>query len=112
MKNKVLKDVFLFMVVPAILFTAIFIIAYFYLKNEEKNTHKYVTSTVTEKYINEGYAGFYVYSPTEYVVVSTYSDLEKEHTITTIVDMSVYNSINIGDKIKYCINHNKLEIYE
>lgn len=111
-KNNILKDIILFIIVPTIIFTLLFVIAFIYLKNNEKNTHKYIATNVTEKYINEGYAGIYVYKDTEYVIVSTYKELNETHTITTIVDISTYNSINIGDTINYCVNHNKLEIYE
>lgn len=76
---------------------------------QEEITHNYVSSIVTNKYINEGFAGVYQYKDTEYIIVSETSEGEM---ITTYVDVVVYSSYNLGDTIFYCKNHNKLKIYE
>lgn len=78
-------------------------------EKEESDVHKYVSTIVVDKYINEGYGGWYHYKDTEYIIVSEtdYGDI-----ITTVVDVNVYNMLDFGDNVYYCENHNKLKIYE
>lgn len=83
------------------------------LKSDNKlENHLYVVSVVSDKYINEGYAGIYFYKDTEYVLVTEYKDGDIVRTITSYVDASVYNSYSIGDTVIYCYAHNKIQNYE
>lgn len=82
----------------------------FGIRNEkEENTHEYTTMTVTGKYVENGYAGFYVYKDTAYIILSEDSE---GNEIQTYVTLSVYNNYEVGDLIFYCKNHNKLKDFE
>lgn len=88
-------------------------IAFKTLKSDQKLVnHLYVVSVVSDKYINEGYAGVYFHKDTEYVLVTEYKDGNAVRTITSYVDASVYNSYSIGDTVIYCYAHDKIENYE
>lgn len=89
-----------------------FFISWSKKQNKTPVAHEYVETIVTDKYINDGFGTIYMYKDTEYVLVTTYEENEEKRTITTIVDINVYNNYNIGDVILYCKNHNKLIIYE
>lgn len=98
------------LVMIALVLTSIMVLHH---KNVEEPTHEYVSIRITDKYKNDGYAGFYIYKDTEYIVVGTYIDNENiEHTVTTFTNVNFYNSLNIGDATYYCLNHNKLKYYE
>ena len=74
----------------------------------KEKTCEYVLTTVTEKRIEDGYGSVFYGKDTQYIVVSVYEG----HTVSTVVDMAFYDSVNVGDKIKYCVVHNKLAYYE
>ena len=79
---------------------------------KDTDTHNFVEGTVVNKEIIQGYAGYYYYYPTEYQLVAKYYIDNKEYTYTHYVSVEIYNSYEIGSKIKMCITHEKISDYE
>lgn len=81
------------------------------IKEKEKaSKHYYITTTIVEKNIEEGYnCGWYCYVPTQYIIVSIDANGNR---YTNYVDNGDYYNSQIGDTITICTNHNKIKEYE
>ena len=109
-KHYIILMVILGIILIGVLIGIILNIPHFKNREQQRNNHKYITTTIVEKNIEQGYnCGWYCYVPTQYILVSVDKNGNK---YTNYVDSSMYYDKNINDTLSICVNHNKVYEYE